>query len=48
MGRDHLRRLEDRSVILSGTADTDRLQLHLSFPYSVDALATAPLRLFPR
>jgi predicted regulator of Ras-like GTPase activity (Roadblock/LC7/MglB family) len=42
MGRDHLRRLEERSVILSGIADTDGLQVHSSFPHSADALAAAP------
>jgi predicted regulator of Ras-like GTPase activity (Roadblock/LC7/MglB family) len=42
MGRDKLRRLEERSVILSGIVDTDGLYVHSSFPYSADALAAAP------
>jgi hypothetical protein len=43
MGQDHLRRLEERSVILSEIADTDGLQVYSSFPHSADVLAARPL-----
>jgi hypothetical protein len=42
MGRDYLRRLKERSVILSGIADTDSVQVHPSFPHSADGVAAAP------
>jgi hypothetical protein len=42
MGREYLRRLEERSVILSGIADTDGFQVHSTLPHSGDALAAPP------
>jgi hypothetical protein len=44
MGRDYLRRMKERSVIFSGIADTDGLQVYSSSPHSADALAAAPSR----